>query len=165
MVINFKTRTIMVFAYSKTAARDYKMDGYAWVSSMDNIVFTKERVFNGRNWGWYPYFDVLDGGNIILNYFSYENYYSIQAARNDDGTWTNKNVGDISPSYAEQLWKEHERILLIDAEGNTSVDLIEQDKAYDVYDLQGHKVRSDATDLKGLSKGIYIINGRKVLIK
>ena len=36
---------------------------------------------------------------------------------------------------------------------------------FDVYNLQGHKVRSNTTDLKGLSKGIYIINGKKVVVK
>lgn len=35
----------------------------------------------------------------------------------------------------------------------------------DVYDLQGNKVRSKMTTLKDLSKGVYIINGRKVLVK
>ena len=35
----------------------------------------------------------------------------------------------------------------------------------DVYDLQGNKVRSKMTTLKDLPKGVYIINGRKVLVK
>ncbi|WP_081832036.1 Ig-like domain-containing protein [Prevotella sp. P6B1] len=38
-------------------------------------------------------------------------------------------------------------------------------EVFDVYNLQGHKVRSKATDLKGLSKGVYIINNKKVLVK
>ena len=35
----------------------------------------------------------------------------------------------------------------------------------DVYDLQGNKVRSKITTLKDLSKGVYIINKKKVLVK
>ena len=35
----------------------------------------------------------------------------------------------------------------------------------DVYDLQGNKMRSKMTTLKDLPKGVYIINGRKVLVK
>ena len=35
----------------------------------------------------------------------------------------------------------------------------------DVYDLQGNKVRSKIKTLKELSKGVYIINGKKVLVK
>ena len=55
--------------------------------------------------------------------------------------------------------------LLIQAEGVTGIDLRRQEENYDVYDLRGNKVRSNATDLKGLSKGIYIINGKKVVVK
>ena len=35
----------------------------------------------------------------------------------------------------------------------------------DVYDLQGNKVGSKMTTLKDLSKGVYIINGKKVLVR
>ena len=35
----------------------------------------------------------------------------------------------------------------------------------DVYTLQGNKVRTQATTLKGLPTGIYIVNGRKVRVK
>lgn len=38
-------------------------------------------------------------------------------------------------------------------------------EVFDVYNLKGQKVRSKTTDLKGLSKGIYIINEKKVLVK
>jgi len=35
----------------------------------------------------------------------------------------------------------------------------------DVYNTTGRKVRSQATDLRGLPKGIYVIEGRKVILK
>lgn len=35
----------------------------------------------------------------------------------------------------------------------------------DIYNLQGQKVRSNATSLEGLPKGVYIINGKKIVIK
>lgn len=38
-------------------------------------------------------------------------------------------------------------------------------EAYDIYNVSGVKVRQQATSTYGLSKGIYIINGRKVVIK
>lgn len=38
-----------------------------------------------------------------------------------------------------------------------------QPDVFDVFDLQGRKVRSAASSLKGLPKGMYIINQRKVL--
>ena len=43
--------------------------------------------------------------------------------------------------------------------------LIAQGKAFDVYTTTGVKVRSNATSLKGLPRGIYMINGKKVLVK
>ena len=35
----------------------------------------------------------------------------------------------------------------------------------DIYTLQGRKVRTKATTLKGLPVGIYIINGKKIIVK
>ena len=56
--------------------------------------------------------------------------------------------------------------LLIDADGSTTaVERIQQDKPMDVYDLRGNKVRSNVTNLRGLAKGIYIINGKKVILQ
>jgi hypothetical protein len=37
--------------------------------------------------------------------------------------------------------------------------------SFDIYNLRGQKVRQDATSLNGLPKGIYIVDGRKVVIK
>ena len=48
--------------------------------------------------------------------------------------------------------------------GINSVD-VEAAEAFDVYTLSGVKVRSNVTDLGGLQRGIYIINGKKVLVK
>jgi len=47
----------------------------------------------------------------------------------------------------------------------TGINILQQEKSADVYDLRGNKVASDAAALKGLAKGIYIIGGRKVVIK
>ena len=43
------------------------------------------------------------------------------------------------------------------------VDIITNGQPFDVYNTQGHKVRSGVTSLKGLPKGVYIINGKKVI--
>lgn len=36
---------------------------------------------------------------------------------------------------------------------------------FDIYDVKGRKVRSQVTTLKGLKKGVYIVSGKKVVIK
>lgn len=38
-------------------------------------------------------------------------------------------------------------------------------KSQDVYDLNGRKVRSGSTSLEGLPRGIYIVGGKKVVVK
>ena len=39
------------------------------------------------------------------------------------------------------------------------------DGAFDVYDVRGRKIRHQVTTLKGLPKGVYIVRGKKVMIK
>ena len=55
----------------------------------------------------------------------------------------------------------------IEDEGTTGIESIvaEEGQAFDVYTLTGVKVRTAATDLDGLQRGIYIVNGKKVLVK
>ena len=38
-------------------------------------------------------------------------------------------------------------------------------RPFDVYTVTGHKVRSQVTSLKGLKKGVYIVEGKKVVVK
>jgi len=49
--------------------------------------------------------------------------------------------------------------------GGTGIREISADNPVDVYNMQGNKVRSKATTLSGLPKGVYIVNGRKVIVK
>ncbi len=44
-------------------------------------------------------------------------------------------------------------------------EILASGEPYDVFTINGQKVRSQATSLKGLPKGIYIVEGRKVAIK
>ena len=51
----------------------------------------------------------------------------------------------------------------IDAYGTDITSLSINEKNFDVYNLQGHKVRHHVNSLNGLSKGIYIVNGKKIV--
>ena len=53
---------------------------------------------------------------------------------------------------------------LIVTEG-TGIMTISVEQPVDVYDIRGHKVRDKATTLDGLAQGIYIVRGRKVVVK
>ena len=41
--------------------------------------------------------------------------------------------------------------------------LITDGEAFDVYDMSGRKVRTATSSLDGLPKGIYVVNGKKVM--
>lgn len=47
----------------------------------------------------------------------------------------------------------------------TGINEMQFDKPVNVYDLRGNKVRSNTTDLNDLQKGVYIVNGKKVVVK
>lgn len=51
--------------------------------------------------------------------------------------------------------------------GTTGIDQMENNgvQAYDIYTLQGVQVLKGASSLNGLQKGVYIVNGKKVVIK
>lgn len=48
-------------------------------------------------------------------------------------------------------------------QGVSDVEVV--DTTFDVYNLNGMKVRSNATSLDGLAKGIYIVDGKKYVVK
>ena len=73
---------------------------------------------------------------------------------------------DISISGAEAQNYEISyvagKLTITQSDGITMISL---DQPVDVYNLQGQKVLTNTTSLEGLPKGVYIINGRKVVVK
>ena len=45
------------------------------------------------------------------------------------------------------------------------IELITENKAFDIYNLHGKLVRKNAKDLNGLPRGVYIIKGKKITLK
>ena len=64
------------------------------------------------------------------------------------------------------VWRDFQHIVPLST-NTTGINGITQteDEPFDIYNLQGQKVKSKATDLNGLPKGIYIINGKKYAVK
>lgn len=64
------------------------------------------------------------------------------------------------------IWKDFQHIIPLSTNptGINGVTKTE-DEPFDIYNLQGQKVKSKATSLEGLTRGIYIINGKKVTVK
>ena len=71
--------------------------------------------------------------------------------------------GCVEKYRAAVGWGEFIHIEEMEGTGISSQTIIDR-KAFDVYDMSGRKVRTAATSLNGLPKGVYIVNGRKVLL-
>lgn len=64
------------------------------------------------------------------------------------------------------VWKEFQHILPLSSNPTGISGVIKtEDEPFDIYNLQGQKVKSKATSLDGLTRGIYIINGKKIVVK
>lgn len=58
------------------------------------------------------------------------------------------------------------RIQLDGENGATSIDGVQVlSGSFDIYNLQGIRVRTAATSLEGLTPGVYVVNGKKVMVK
>ena len=71
--------------------------------------------------------------------------------------------GSVDAYKAAPVWKEFRNILPIKT--STGIHGVEQTggEPFDVYNLSGRKVKSKATSLDGLPRGIYIVKGKKVM--
>ena len=70
--------------------------------------------------------------------------------------------GSVDAYKAAPVWKDFKNIQPIKT--STRIYGIESDgEVFDVYSLSGQKVKSKTTSLDGLPRGIYIINGKKVM--
>ena len=63
-----------------------------------------------------------------------------------------------------EVWKEFKNIRPISSAGIGSV-LAVDGMPYNVYNLQGVKVRANTKTLKGLASGVYVVNGKKITVK
>ena len=50
-------------------------------------------------------------------------------------------------------------------EGTTGIEKVETSETMDIYSIDGRLIRKQATNTNGLSKGIYIVNGKKCVVK
>ena len=85
----------------------------------------------------------------------------------ETGTITLKNIEIVSPDNTAEnpvFSKPDNVVITFGTSGITSMTMNNEYQG-NVYTLQGVKVAENATSLDNLEKGIYIINGRKVVKK
>jgi len=111
MALDPNKREIIVFASSKTSGVNYGMDGNAYVSSLDDISFSKEKVFSSANWGWWSYFTESADG-YVLRHFSFDGNYNMESKRNGVDLWSSSIVSSGSASKAAVNRIENGRALV-----------------------------------------------------
>ena len=70
--------------------------------------------------------------------------------------------GSVGLYKVAEVWKEFVNILPIASSGIRTV-LNTDGKPFDIYDLNGRKIKAKATSKDGLPKGIYIIKNKKIV--
>lgn len=60
---------------------------------------------------------------------------------------------------------EMEKLFPALAAGTTGIDVIKTSDAMDIYSVDGRLIQKQATNTNGLKKGLYIINGKKLIVK
>jgi hypothetical protein len=113
MLLDYNTNHMYVFCNSKDADYQYSMEGYAYVSPMDNVNFQKETVFTYANFGWYPYFRDLGDGSVTVDFFSFAGYYALRAIRQPNGSWDLYVGGQIYPEDYAAMQAKNPAILVI----------------------------------------------------
>ena len=73
--------------------------------------------------------------------------------------------GSVDAYKVAPVWGDFENILPIGTTVINGVIISDDGKPFDVYNIQGRKVKANTTTLKGLPSGIYIVNGKKLMVK
>jgi|GEM_PF-1979568 hypothetical protein len=97
----------------------------------------------------------VNGGNM---YYDNKGGFTIYATR-----WTLKDKANPGAKYTFNIDGINESVTAIqniNADGNTDIAT-----SNTVYNLNGQVVRTNATSLEGLAKGIYIVNGKKYIVR
>jgi cleaved adhesin domain protein len=108
----------------------------------------------------------------ITEYIIYRDGKKIASVKGDQKTYTNTRVtGDhvynVTVVYTSKDGEVNESGFSNDASTNaTSIEVVEDtSSSYDITTINGVRVRTGAKDQSGLKRGVYIINGKKRVIK
>ena len=150
------------FGYSKNTKiihRSNFPDSVEW----DSLMY--DELANGRCVIYNAFTENTQGHNFVLNGY-WNGYYYINWG------WTGQCNGyyDLNDLQAGGYNFNFGQCAIVNIRkplpDDTAIEHRTTDSStFDIYTLTGMKVRSHATTLDGLPKGIYLVNGRKVLVK
>lgn len=105
----------------------------------------------------------------IAGYNVYRDGVKINDATVEETTYTDATAAEGNHSYAvtvvyDKGESKASNIATIVVSGISEV-IFDSAKAANIYSVDGTLVRSNATSVKNLKKGIYVINGKKVVVK
>ncbi|MBQ7180313.1 MAG: leucine-rich repeat domain-containing protein [Bacteroidaceae bacterium] len=126
MQFDMDKREIFIFTQSATATnnRDYTYDGFAYVTSMDEISFNKERVFKNINQGFFSRFIDIRNERVAVTHFRYQDYRPITSIRSKKGQWTTVQ-GDIvatADKGYQEVWNRMGENILMKGKGYAELD-------------------------------------------
>lgn len=108
----------------------------------------------------------------ITEYVIYRDGKKIASVKGNQQTYTNSRVsGDhiynVTVMYTSKDGEVNESGFSNDASTSaTSVNSVEETpSSYDITNINGVRVRTGAKDKNGLKRGVYIINGKKCMVK
>ena len=112
LVFDVNQRKLIVYGHSKSPNTYYDMDGFAYISSLDEISFSVETVFNYSTCcGWYSYFAAAENYYSLIH-FNYSGNYQMESRRNADGTWTTISQGSTTPLESSTSRYKNGRVLI-----------------------------------------------------
>lgn len=108
------------------------------------------------------------GDDILWSDNKYEKQYSI----NLNNDWESNNMKIVafivSPfdgkNYLNRIVINANDFAVKDAKEGTGINEINNERQMDIYTIQGNKIRSNTSDYIGLKPGVYIVNGKKIII-
>ena len=127
-------------------------------------------IFLGKNLEKFAFTITAYSANRTVNL---ENvYFHIDKAEGFSLPSDISNITIYIPKGATNVWKEKNKFissltLIEESEETTGIGLKEKNTETfnKTYNLEGIKIRSNISSKSGLSKGIYIVNGKKVVVK
>ncbi len=98
--------------------------------------------------------------------FGYDEYFFLgcQNLVGGAGTWYNFNRGTVNYAHADG-GSENPGLLTYKENTKVALPISTIQKNGDVYSLNGVRIRSAAKDLEGLKTGVYVVGGKKMVLK